>query len=333
VLDDRKAVILRALVEEYIRTGEPVSSRAILDRSRLVCSSATVRAELSDMEIEGYVAKPHTSAGRIPTDAGYRYYIDHLSPGSLQLSVRHRIEGFFSTVHTELRRLLKDTSDLLADITHYPAVVVGPALQGQTVRDVHLIPVDPAAVLLLLVTDGGQVRQTVLRLDSPVTPLEVSRAQDALAELVLGETLDDRLTSVEVTGLEQELPAPSAGLVDRALAAVEGVASGQRDLFIGGASLMVSLWEDLAKLHRVLAILEQEASLLSLIDDRAVGTSVRLGRELSADEADLAVVSSGFGRGDAPGRMGVIGPMRMDYRRTIRVVEEISEALDEQFDG
>jgi heat-inducible transcriptional repressor len=333
MLDDRKSVILRALVEEYIRTGEPVSSRAILDHSRLACSSATVRTELSEMEAEGYVAKPHTSAGRIPTDAGYRYYIDHLSPGSLRASVRHRIEGFFSTVHTELRRLLKDTSDLLADITHYPAIVIGPALRDQTIRDVHLLPIDPASVLLLLVTDGGQVRQTVLRLDDPITPLEVSRAQDALAGLVSGETLDGGLAAVESSEVQEELPAPSARLVDRALSAVEGVASGQRDVFVGGTSLMVSLWEDLSTLHRILAILEQETSLLSLIDDRVAGTSVRLGRELSADEADLAVVSSGFGRGAAPGRMGVIGPMRMDYRRTIRVVEEISDALDERFDG
>jgi heat-inducible transcriptional repressor len=333
MLDDRKSVILRALVEEYIRTGEPVSSRAVLDQSSLACSSATVRSQRSEMEIEGYVVKPHTSAGRIPTDAGFRYYIDHLSPGSLRMSVRTRIEGFFSTVHTELRRLLKDTSDLLVDITHYPAVVVGPALRAQTVRDVHLIPVDPGSALLLLVTDGGQVRQTVLRLDEPATPAEVSRAQDALAGLVIGATLDERLATLETAELEQELPRPSAGLVDRALAAVEGVASGQRDVFVGGASLMVSLWEDLAKLHRVLAILEQETSLLSLIDDRSAGTSVRLGRELSAEEADLAVVSSGFGRGESPGRMGVFGPVRMDYRRTIRVVEEISEALDEQFDG
>jgi len=283
------------------------------------------------MEGEGYVAKPHTSAGRIPTDAGYRYYIDHLSPGSLRLSVRTRIEGFFSTVHTELRRLLKDTSGLLADLTHYPAVVVGPALQGQIIRDVHLIPVDPASVLLLLVTDGGQVRQTVLRLDAPVTPSEVSSAQEALAEQVSGERLDDRLAEKDSPGFEDELPAPSAQLVDRALAAVEGVAAGQRDVFIGGTSLMVSLWEDLTQLHRILALLEQESSVLSLIDDRGAGTSVRLGRELADEDADLAVVSSGFGGGDSPGRMGVLGPMRMDYRRTIRVVEEISEALDERF--
>jgi len=330
MLDDRKALVLQALVEEYIRTGEPVSSRAVLDHSRLTCSSATVRNELAALENEGWVVQPHTSAGRIPTDAGYRYYVDHLSPGSLRSSVRSRIDGFFATVHTELRRMLKDTSELLADITHYPAVVVGPGLRGQTVRDVHLLPIEPGVVLLVIVTSGGQVRQTVLRNDRPVTPLEVTRAQESLSELIAGQVLDDDVSSLEAPEGGKDLPVESADLVDQALGAVEAAARGDRDVYLGGTSHMVSLWEDLAQLHRVLAIVEREAAIVELLSDEGTGTTVRLGSELPAKQADLAVVSRSFGSGGTPGHMGVFGPMRMDYRRTIRVVEEFSEALDEQ---
>ena len=134
MLDDRKAAILRELVEEHISTGEPVSSRAIVEAG-LDCSSATVRNELAVLEAEGYIIKPHTSAGRVPADRGYRYYLDHLSPGSLRRSTQSRIANFFASMHTELGRMLRETSDLLSEITRYPAVVLGPGLQGQMVRD------------------------------------------------------------------------------------------------------------------------------------------------------------------------------------------------------
>ena len=115
MLDERKAAILAALVEGHIATGAPVSSRAILDRSGLDCSSATIRNEMVVLERLGLVAQPHTSAGRIPTDRGYRYYVDHLSPDSLRASTRGRIESFFGSVHAEFSRILRQTSELLSE--------------------------------------------------------------------------------------------------------------------------------------------------------------------------------------------------------------------------
>ena len=141
MLEDRRSEILRALVEEHIRSGEPVSSRAIVDRAHLPVSTATVRNDLAALEAEGFVIQPHTSAGRVPTAAAYRYYVDHLGPGRLRSTAQAKINSFFGEVHLELSKLLKETSDLLAEVTDLPSVVVAPALRGDRVRDLHSVQV------------------------------------------------------------------------------------------------------------------------------------------------------------------------------------------------
>ncbi|OFW66124.1 MAG: heat-inducible transcription repressor HrcA [Actinobacteria bacterium RBG_16_68_21] len=323
MLDERKAAILGALVEDHIETGAPVSSRVILERSGLDCSSATIRNELVVLEREGYVSKPHTSAGRVPTDRGYRYYVDHLSPGLLRASTRGRIDQFFSSFHAEFGRVLRETSDLLSEVTAYPAVVLGPGLRGRVLRDLHLLGVEPAVVLLVLVGDGGRVHQSVIKLPVPVTPAEVAEAHEALVASLAGKPIVDRPEVPDLPGLA---PA-SRSLVVRALEAVTDAADAGREIYVGGTSRMVELWEDLAKLHRILALLEREATVLQLLDGSVEGTTVRLGPEIHAGEEDLAVVSAPYSVGSGRSRMGVLGPLRMDYRRAIRVVEEVSDAL------
>lgn len=332
MLDERKASILRELVEGYIRTGEPMSSRAIVEAGLLDCSSATVRNELAVLEGDGYIVKPHTSAGRVPTDRGYRYYIDHLSRGPLRTSTRARIEQFFATMHSELGRMLKETSDLLSEVTHYPAVVIGPGLQGQAVKDAHLASVEPDVVLLVVVTAAGRVGQSVLRLPAPVTPAEIRSAESALLERLEGLVIGEDDLADPADGVDH-LSEPCGDLYRRAVQAVERAAGDRPEVYLGGTGLMTALWEDLAKLHRILNLLDREASIFGLIADEGSGTSVHLGRELSAGEEDLAVISSAYEAGGASGRMGVFGPMRMDYRRTIRVVEEISDALGDTLGG
>jgi len=259
----------------------------------------------------------------VPTNRGYRYYIDQLSPGLLRESTRGRIEQFFGSFHSEFGRVLRETSDLLSEITAYPAVVLGPGLRDQILRDVHLLGVEPGVVLLVLVAEGGRVHQSVVRCPVPVTPAEVAEANEALVRALVGGTLPSAIDRVEFGTL-----APTArSLVARAVEAVEGAADTGREFYVGGASRMVELWEDLTKLHRILALLEREATVLELLDEAAKGTTVRLGAEIHAGEDDLAVVSAPYAAGRSQGRMGVLGPMRMDYRRTIRVVEEVSDAL------
>jgi heat-inducible transcriptional repressor len=325
-MDDRKAAVLTALVDEHIRTGHPVSSRAIVETAKLGVSSATIRNDLAALEAEGYVAQPHTSAGRIPTEKGFRYYVDTTDPDRLRASTRDRINAFFQSFHHELRSLLKQTSELLTDITAYPAVVIGPGLVGEEVHGVHLVQLGSHVLLMVLVTEAGQVTQELVRLPTAIDPSQVVRLEDALAGALVGRTLADAKEALDAA--PQELPASDAGIVSTLADAALKSEADTRELFVGGTSMLAGLWEDISKVHFILELLERDSSVLGLIGSQVEGTSVLIGPELGANEIDLAVVSTSYGVDvRSSGRVAVLGPMRMNYRRTISVVEEVGEGL------
>jgi heat-inducible transcriptional repressor len=325
MLDDRKARVLQALVEEYIRTGEPVSSQVILERSALDVSSATIRNDVARLESYGFVAQPHTSSGRIPTHQGYRYYVDHCSPARLRSATHDRIRSFFADVHSEVSLLLKETSGLVADITHLPAVVIGPQAEVDRIHAVHLVRLGASAVLVVTIAETGQVAQHVVTLGFEPTDSQIDAAERVLERVYAGRDLeeaneDQRLSSRDLPDLVRRIIDPVHHEIQR----VEGATP---ELFIGGTSQLAGLWADLAIVHHMLDLLERDSDLQAILGESTDGTSVRIGEEIG-DTLDLAVVSTSFGsRGS--GRVGVIGPMRMDYRRTIRVVEEIGENLEE----
>ncbi len=325
MLDERKAEILRALVEEHIRTGEPVSSRGVLEAASLSVSAATVRNDLAVLEADGYVVQPHTSAGRLPTARAYRYYVDHLARGRLRSPTRVKIHGFFANVHHELGRLLQATSDLLAELTRYPAVVVGPGLAGEVVRGVHLVQLGSQVILVVLVTDSGRVSQDLVRLQAPLLPAQVQAA-----EQMLQMTFDQRRAAAEAPALiDGDVPGGFQTLLEAALAAADRSEEPIAHVYVGGTSQMAAAFEDIATIHRMLELLEREAKVLALL--AGAGTNIRIGEEVPlGDDMDIAVVSTGYRVGGRQGgRVGVIGPMRMDYRRTISVVEEVGEGLAE----
>ncbi len=333
MLDERKSAILRALVEAHIRTGEPVSSSAIRDAAGLSVSTATIRNELASLDAEGYVAQPHTSAGRVPTDKAYRYYVDHLSPTKLRSNVRIRIEEFFTSVQRELGALLQQTSDLLADLTHYPAVVLGPGLASDQIHGVHLVRLGPETLLVVLVAESGRIAKDLALLPRAVDPEEVLAAERVLNEAFAGRTV---AAGLEDAGrLAGERSPAVTRVVQAAADVVKSAETSVHDIYYGGTSQLTALWEDLRAVHRVLEFLEREKMMLELLDEAGEGTSVRIGSELRVPGgSDLAVVTTTYGAGESGrGRVGVVGPMRMNYRRTIRVVEEVSEGLGDSLAG
>jgi heat-inducible transcriptional repressor len=327
MLEDRRTEVLRALVEEHIRTGEPVSSRAIVEHSTLSVSTATVRNDLTALETEGLVIQPHTSAGRVPTAAAYRYYVDHLGPGRLRHTAQEKIDSFFGDVHLELSKLLKATSDLLVEVTDLPAVVVAPRVTHDQVRALHTVQVSADQVLIVVVTESGRVVQQRGRVRVPVTALEVEDAQRLVAAAVVGEQLggptkpsDNELGEIDEPTREAVLTISDC---------LHLAASAGTEMFLGGTQRMSAVWEDASTVGRVLEILEREAEVMKLLAT-ASGTSIQLGRELDSDDIDLALVSTTYDTSGELGSVGVIGPMRMNYRRAISAVEEVSRELEEQ---
>jgi len=327
MLEDRRSEILRALVEEHIRSGEPVSSRAIVDRAHLQVSTATVRNDLAALEAEGFVIQPHTSAGRIPTAAAYRYYVDHLGPGRLRSTAQAKINSFFGEVHLELSKLLKETSDLLAEVTDLPSVVVAPALRGDRVRDLHSVQVTADQMLLIVVTDGGRVLQQRARVRVPITATEMEEAHRVVSAAVVGSDLGATPTiSEEVLGQLDERTREAVLTMNDGLhlAAAAGT-----EIFIGGTQRLTSAWEDLSAVQRILEVLAREAEVMKILAV-ASGTSIQIGAELPLHDLDLAVVSKTYEAGVSGGSVGVIGPMRMNYKRAISAVEEVSRELEDR---
>lgn len=327
MLEDRRSEILRALVEEHIRSGEPVSSRAIVERARLSVSTATVRNDLTALESEGFVIQPHTSAGRIPTSAAYRYYVDHLGPGRLRSTAQAKINSFFGDVHLELSKLLRETSDLLAEVTDLPAVVVAPALMGDRVRAVHSVQITGDQVLLVVVTEGGRVLQQRMRVRVPITTRELEDAQRVVSAAAAGRDIgaDLMIGDDELRQLEEPVREAVLSLNDGLhLAAASGT-----EMFIGGTQRMTAVWEDLSAVHRILEVLAGEAEVMKILAV-ASGTSIQIGAELPVHDVDLAVVSTTYDAGSSGGSVGVIGPMRMNYKRAISAVEEVSRELEDR---
>lgn len=325
-MDDRKAVVLRALVEENIKTGQPVSSRAILEATDLNVSTATIRNDLAALEADGYLTQPHTSAGRVPTDNGFRFYVDTTDPARLRANTRERISQFFMSFHHELRTLLKQTSELLTDITAYPAVVIGPGLVEEQIHGVNLVQLSRQVMLMVLVSEAGQVTQELVRLPNALSSAQVSQLEAALERMLVGRTLSE--TREVLDEASKELPAEAASIVGTMAEAAIRSEADSREFFVGGTSHLASLWEDISKVHFILELLEREPSVMRLVDAKADGTSVLIGPELGSNEIDLSVVSTSYGVDEATsGRVAVLGPMRMNYRRAIKVVEEVGDGL------
>lgn len=322
MLEDRRSEVLRALVEEHIKTGEPVSSRAVLERSHLNVSAATVRNDLAALEHDGLVLQPHTSAGRIPTVAGYRYYVDHLGPGRLRQAAQAKIAVLFGDVHLELSKLLKATSDLLAEITDLPSVVVAPGFARENVRAVHTVQVTNDQVLVIAVTEGGRVVQQRGRVRVPVTPLEIEEAQQIVTAAVVGRELGAAPDFGEDLDATISDPIREAVLTITDSLHIAG-ASGS-EMFVGGTQRMTQVWHDLSTVQRILEIMEREAEVIDLLAG-ASSTSIQLGEDL-----DMAVVAKAYEGGGDGGTVGVIGPMRMNYKRAISAVEEVTKELEEQ---
>ncbi|MFV2001198.1 MAG: heat-inducible transcriptional repressor HrcA [Acidimicrobiia bacterium] len=328
MLDARSSKVLKALVEAYIRTGEPVSSQTVLDRSGIDVSSATVRNDLARLESYGFVEQPHTSSGRVPTRQGYRFYVDHLSPAKLREATRDQIDDFFREVHVQISDMLRDTSTLVSELTAYPSVVVGPGSSVDVIQDIRLIPLGGTTVLVVAIADNGRVHQEYVDIEVDADAKTVETAERLLNAAFNGQPLD----SPESDALKRaDLPAVVKRIISPVSEQLRAAHSNDREVYVGGSSQMADLWNDLSKVRRLLKMLDEEASLIALMSDELSGTNVKFGSDIGED-TDFAVVTAAYETpSGAKGRVGVIGPMRMNYRRTIRVVEQVSEGLEDTF--
>lgn len=326
MLDDRKTAILRAVVQQYIETAQPVGSSTVSARADVAVSSATVRNEMTQLEREGYLAQPHTSAGRVPTEKGYRFFVDTLTgPGPLSPPNVRLVRDFFASTHGELEQMLAETSRLLSDVTGTAAVVIGDTPEVSSIRSVQLVDLTPRTVLVVVVTSSGAVVKRTIETAEDVTADGLGAAQASLAEAVVGAALSS-IGSVVVDPRD-----PSAGLVASAVASLADASESEgQQVFVDGRSRIAGSFDTRETIEAVLEILEQQFVVVSLLKELVDGgLAVSIGSESGvAPLADCSLVVAPYESGGEPaGAIAVLGPTRMNYPETLSAVAVVSQRL------
>ncbi|MBN0048294.1 heat-inducible transcriptional repressor HrcA [Streptomyces actuosus] len=328
MLSERRLQVLRAIVQDYVGTEEPVGSKALTERHSLGVSPATVRNDMAALEEEGFIAQPHTSAGRIPTDKGYRLFVDKLA-GVKPMSPpeRRAIQNFLEGA-VDLDDVVARTVRLLAQLTRQVAVVQYPSLTRSTVRHVELLALAPARVMLVLITDTGRVEQRVVDCPVPFGEASLADLRARLNSRVAGRRFTDvpRLVEDLPDGFEAEDRGTVCTVLSTLLETL--VEENEERLMIGGTANLTRFAHDFPLTIRpVLEALEEQVVLLKLLGEaQDPGVTVRIGHENAHEGLNsTSVVSVGYGSGgEAVAKLGVVGPTRMDYPGTMGAVRAVA---------
>lgn len=335
-MDERKNRVLQAIIEDYVSTAEPVGSRTIARKYNLGVSPATIRNEMSDLEELGYLEQPHTSAGRIPSDRGYRYYVDCLMQTREVTPAEHElIRRTFQRKMREIDVLVRETARLLSDATQLTAVISGPQMGKASFREMRLVPLGRDKAVLIYITDTGFIENQVLELPVELTMLELERVSEVLNQQLRGQRVES-LSRAAIQELHRELSRYGA-LLEQALTFLESrmMPDEKQRLYLGGTTHMLDQPEfrDVEKLRNLLNLLEHEEIVADVLDlgRDTEGIQIQIGEEIRVRQlTDCSVVSATYRLGDQViGKMGVIGPKRMEYGRIVSIMNAITQHLAE----
>jgi heat-inducible transcriptional repressor len=338
-LDERARRVLSAIVRDYIQGGEPVGSHAIARRPDVDVSSATVRAVMADLEDLGFLEKPHTSAGRIPTSRGYRYFVDVLLRMKQPLpEEREQIERHAHENASHVEGMMAAASRVLHSLTKHAGVVASPRPQAERLSRVEFLQLREGRVLAILVSRSGAVRNRVLNLSRPLSASELTQAANYLNSLVTDLTLSEALLRVKAEQARDLLELGALKAHALSLGAQVVQVEGAQVRIEGQASLLddKAIAQDVVKIRALVVALEGKDQLLQVLDRTldAQELQIFIGAESGIIEPDLAIVAAPYRlNGEVVGALGVIGPTRMDYSRVAPLVELtariVGQALDE----
>ncbi|MEJ3403162.1 heat-inducible transcriptional repressor HrcA [Rathayibacter sp. YIM 133350] len=333
MVSERSLSVLRAIVHDYVASREPVGSKAIVERHAFGVSAATIRNDMAQLEEEELITAPHTSSGRIPTDKGYRLFVDGLADvRPLTPAQRHAIETFLGS-SGDLDDVLARSVRLLSQLTHQVALVQYPSLGSARIRHIELVRLSETRLLSVLITDNGRVEQRLVDLDGWVDEAALTSLRTRLNESLVSLSMTD--AAERLAGIRDEVPLPERPLADAVTAtlAEQVLAHRQDRLVMAGAANLVRTESDFTgSIFPVLEAIEEQVVLLRLFGEMASeqhGVSVSIGRENAAfGLGETSVLTSGYSaaRGDI-GRLGLLGPTRMDYSNNMAAVRAVARYL------
>lgn len=326
--EERRLDVLRAIVEDYVATQEPVGSRALVERHQLGVSPATIRNDMAALEDDGLIAQPHTSAGRVPTDKGYRLFVDRLSSVKALSNPERRAIETFLTGAVDVDDVVQRSVKVLAQLTNQVAIVQYPSLTRSTVRHVEVVALENARVLLVVITSSGRVEQRIVE-------IERTLGDDLLTDLrgrLVGATVGQRLpeASLRLAEVIDTFAPPDRPIVTSVVTTLTHVFSNERSderVAVGGTGNLARFGGDFdGAIRPVLEALEEHVVLLKLLGEATIDPTVRIGTETGNDSlSGAAVVSSAYGSQDQVlATLGTLGPTRMDYPATMAAVGAVA---------
>jgi len=332
LLTDRQLLILQVIVDDFIRSAQPVGSRSLSKKEEISFSSATIRNEMSDLEELGYIEKTHTSSGRVPSEKGYRYYVDHLlSPQVLNQHDVSIIQSIFAEKLFEFEKIIQRSAKILSELTNYTSIVLGPAVSVNKLKRIQIIPLNKDTAVAIFVTDTGHVENRTFSLPATVDPSDLEKTVNILNDRLAGvplEDLNDKIYKEVAMLLRQHIH--NYDLMLHTIADSLKMPSNEK-LFFGGKTNMLSQPEfhDVAKLRSLLTMIDQEEWIYNLIRNDSAGIHVKIGRENNNSVMDnCSLITATYSAGaENLGTIAILGPTRMEYSRVISLLQFFSKDL------
>jgi heat-inducible transcriptional repressor len=333
MIEDRKLAVLRAIVEDYVATQEPVGSKTLVERHKLGVSPATVRNDMAALEDEGLIAQPHTSAGRIPTDKGYRFFVDRLTTlKAMSAAEKRAISGFLEGAH-DLDDVVQRSVRLLAQLTQQVAIVQYPTLAKSTIRHIELVALSTTRLLAVLIMSTGRVEQRVIEVPVELTDELIGELRIRLNTAAAGERISD--AAVALGALPEKAAGTTSSVYTVIVAAlVEAMSNHSSDdrVVVGGTANLARFGDNFEHtIKPMLEALEEHVVLLKLLGEATSSSTVtvRIGHEGPIDQlSSTSVVATGYGAtNDHLAALGVVGPTRMDYPGSMAAVRAVARYL------
>jgi len=332
MLTERQLLILKAIVDDYITNAEPVGSRSVSKRDEVNYSPATIRNEMSDLEELGFLEKPHSSAGRIPSQKGYRYYVDHLvSPTKLTKGEVSDIQTVLDSRFNEFEQLIKQSANVLSNLTSYTSIVLGPEVFESTLKQIQLIPISDDQAVAIIVTDTGHVENQTVNFPGELKGVELEKVVNILNE---------RLRGVPLIQLQEKLSAEISSLLKRyvnqyesMIEMLKGVFQTHQNgkVFYGGKTNILSQPEfnNVEQVRNILNIFEEDTLVSKLFRSADSGLTIKIGEENHFEPFDeCTIITATYSLdGKHMGTVGILGPTRMEYPRVISIMDYLSKDM------
>lgn len=333
MLSERQRMILSTIIDDYVRSAEPIGSRSISKRGNVGFSPATIRNEMSDLEEMGFLEQPHTSAGRIPSHKGYRYYVDHLlQQGTLNAHELDAMKLVFAQRIQEMEDVIQHVAGMLSSLTNYTSIVLGPEVFSTTLKHLQIVPLTDTTAVAIIVTNTGHVENKTVTIPDGVPMSEIEKVVN-----LLNARLKDVPLLQFKSKLYNEISTELSKYVngyEELLSVVESVLQNdEKDrVFLSGMTNMLIQpeFKDVDKVKSILDLLEEAPTLIKLFAPSSGGIDIKIGTENSIEAInDCSLITASYSIGDKPiGTIGILGPTRMEYGRVINLLNHLSRHLE-----